>query len=492
MRIGYKALVHFGSQVLVSVVGFLATFAIINLGSEALLGEYSTAIALGYFWLVFPAMAVKSGVTKRISEGVDQGEYLGAGIALNVVVGVAAVAAVGALAFTVETLSGGVEVAGRTVTAGGTVFARVVGDHTLLLAALGLGAVVFGTAVAGIEGRKRVGTAGLLTAAERTGRTGVQVAALLAGYGLGALLFGPVVSLFALAVVGFLLLDVRPRLPDRHHFERIVEYVRYAWLGTLRSRVYGWMDTLVLSLFVGASLIGIYEAAWGVASLLSVFSVSIKRTLFPEVSELASDDDIERVRHFLGESLVFGGLVVIPGLFGSLVIGQRVLQFYDPAITRGGGILAILVGAYAVDVYASQFLNVVNAVDRPDIAYRVNAAFIGTNVVLNLVLVWQYGWYGAATATALSASLRTVLGYRGVRTAIGRVGVPLGAIGRQVVAAVVMAAAVLAVNDATPRGRVWTLLLAGGGAAVYFGVLVVLSTRVREKAFSVLPLDYSR
>lgn len=487
MRVGYKTLLHFSSQILVSITGFLATFAIINLGGTSLLGEYSTALALGYFWLVLPTTAINSGVKKRISEGTDQAAFFGVGFVLNAAVGLLVLVVVASLAVAVR-LFPSVTIAGQTITIGGTVFARIVTTHGPIVAGISLASIAFWSVINGIEGRKRLGTTGLLEALERTTRAGVQIAVLLAGFGLATLMLGPVLSLAGGALIGLIVTDIRPRFPDREHIHSVLEYVRYAWLGTLRTRVYGWLDTLVLSLFVGASFIGIYEAAWGIASLLSVLSFSIKRTMFPEVSDWATDGRIDRIRHFLDESLLFGGLFIVPGIAGALVIGQRILQFYDPGITRGAGILVILVFAAAVDVYATQFLNVVNAVDRPDIAYRVNAVFIGVSVTLNLVLVWRFGWYGAAVATAVASATRTILGYQGAISALGDVSVPTMEMAKQVGAATLMAVFVYGVNGTTPHGRLWTLLLVGSGATVYLVVLTAVSNRVRQKIQSVVPV----
>jgi O-antigen/teichoic acid export membrane protein len=247
------------------------------------------------------------------------------------------------------------------------------------------------------------------------------------------------------------------------------------------------MDTIVLGFFVSATFIGIYEAAWGLASLLATVSSSIQNTLFPEMSELSERDDYERIHHYLNEGLVFSGIFIIPGIFGSLVIGQRVLQFYRPEFGRGAGILIILVLAYGADVYGSQFLNTLNAIDRPDIAFRVNVVFVAVNLVLNVALVATVGWYGAAVATMASTALRFALGYRQLATVIGAPEVPLLELGKQGLAAAIMAVVVSVARPYPPSNRAGTLALVATGAAVYLVLLLAFSTRVREKGLNLLP-----
>jgi len=477
MRLGKTTIIHFGSQIVVSVAGFAATFAIaIGLGGEAL-GRYSVAVALGFYWLVVPGNAIGTAVRKRMSEGDDPRGFFGSGLAVN-----GALAAVTAVAVFAagELLPLVVDTASRE-------FFFVLSRYNLEVSLLVVGSLLFKTIRDGLDGQKRVDRSGFVTALERVVRTLVQVAVVLVGFGVTSLIGGHVLALLVAAVVGLVLADVKPALPSRERIASLLSFARYAWMSVLRSRVFGWMDTLVLSFFVGATLIGIYEAAWGVGSLLAAASVSIRQTLFPEVSDLSTGGNEEHIRHYLDEGLVFAGVLIIPGLLGAAVIGDRILAFYRPNFAQGADVLVILVAAYAIEVYGGQFLSVINAVDAPDRAYRINAAFITTNLVLNVVLVWQIGWYGAAVATAISAFLRAVLGYRVLTDLIGRPSVPVREIGLEVVAAGVMALLVLPLRPMVPAGRLWTLLLVGFGAVVYVTVLLALSTRVRRKVVSFAP-----
>jgi len=479
MRLGKTTLIHFGSNVVVSATGFVATFAIAYLLGPAGLGEYAVATALGFFWLAIPAGAVGTAIRKRVSEGEEPAAYLTTGLTINIAVGAVLAAAVYVAGWTLPIL----------LDPTSNEFLQVITAHKVPIAVLVFGTYSYRTATAGLQGQKRVGTSGILKATERIGRTLAQVAVLAVGYGVTALILGHALTLVLAGILGFLVIGVRPRVPTRDHVESIAGYARYAWMGALRSQTFSWMDTIVLSLFVGASLIGIYEAAWGIASLLAAISGSIQRTLFPEVSDLSTDAAYDQVKHYLDEGLVFAGIFVIPGLFGAATIGERVLSFYSPEFSQGAGILVLLVFAYGFEVYGSQFIGVINAIDHPDVAYRVNGWFIVTNLALNVVLVWAVGWYGAAVATALSSILRLGLGYRALSSLIGRPSVPFREIGEEIAASLAMAAVVLWARPLAFDTRLGTLQLVGLGALIYVVVLLAISGRVREKTRSLLPIQ---
>jgi O-antigen/teichoic acid export membrane protein len=320
-----------------------------------------------------------------------------------------------------------------------------------------------------------------LRAFERIARTGVQVGLILIGYGVAGLFVGHALSLAVSAVVGAAVLSVRISVPRWRHFRSLLEFARYSWLGGLKGRTFGWMDTIVLGFFVTSSLVGIYEVAWTLASFFVLVANSVRRTLFPELSELSTTDSDDRIHHYINEGLVFTGIFLIPGFLGALAIGTDVLRIYGPEFTRGAFVLLLLIGARTFDAYGSQLVSAINALDRPDVAFRINGLFVALNVTLNIVLVATFGWYGAAVATALSGAVTLVVGYRAISQLIGTPTVPYAEIGRQFVAAVGMFLGVVAFDPLVPQNHYTTVLLVVVGIAIYTSGLLVLSTRIRQK-----------
>lgn len=469
MRLGRTAAVHFGSQLAVSVSGFLATFAIARLLGADVYGVYVTAVALA-FWSSIPATAVGNAITKRVSEGTDAGAYLSAGFLLNIAIAVVSAGAIAAGLLAIGTSS--------------FLRERALGQLApvwWLVGLLVVSTIGFRSVIKGLNGQKLVGRGGLLKAGERVLRTVGQIGLVLAGAALVGLVAAHVAALAVAGALGLLLYRVRPVSPGREHVRSLLRYARYSWLGGLKTRTFAWMDTVVLAVFVESTLVGIYEVAWSLASVLALLSVSIQSTLFPEMSDLSTRQDYDRIHHYLDEALSFAGLLVIPGLFGAAIIGDRVLKIYRPEFTRGALVLVVLVLARALAAYASQLIGAINAVDRPDVAFRINLGFVVSNMTLNVVLVWQFGWQGAAVATALSAALLLGLAYWALTGIIGPPSVPLSELARQALAGATMAGVVLAARQVVPPSHYASVGLVVVGAATYGLVLLGISTRVREK-----------
>lgn len=472
MRPAKTALVVFGSSQLGTIVGFIATLYIARYFGSTTLGMYAVVTAL-LFWIHVPASAVDSALTKRVSEGTDQGQFLSAGFAVNLAL--ALLVALGMVVFDAQVNA----YVGSSVSGTVAVF---------VLSWFGAKSVI-----AALHGQDRVAVSSLVWTSSRVVRTGLQISlTLFVGLGLAGLIWGHTISFVVVIVAGIALFDIRPRIPSRDKFWSLFEYARYSWIGDISSQAFNWMDTILLGLFVSSSLIGIYEVSWTIASTLGIVSTAIKNAVFPSMSRLDAQDRREEVQEFLNEGLVFAGFFAIPGLIGGSVIGTRVLEVFGPEFGRGWLVLLVLIMARLSNSFSSQFRNTLQAVDRPDLAFRSNVIFILSNLVLNISLIPTIGWIGAAIATSLSSVIMLVLSYVYVSGVLSKVVVPVREIGKQVIAGLIMVAPVYVLARAIPVNPITTVAVVFAGAAVYGVVILGISPRIRSHLMSLLPQSMSR
>jgi len=459
MRIGQTSVVSFLSQVVSSVVGFVATVYLANILGADVLGTYFLVVAVVIWLQVVGGLGVQSAITKRLSERNADDAYLTAGGLL--LFGIAAVLSVALFGLS-DRVSAyvGVDVVGFIV--------------LLLFTGMALKFVM-----AALRGQHKVHIAAFLRPVDRTTRSVLQIAAAALSFGLVGILVGYAIGGLVATLVGLTFLSVGVERPTREHFERIVSYAQYSWLGKLGSRTFSSMDTLVLGIFVSSNLIGFYEIAWNLASILAVFGVAIAQAMFPEISRLSSEDAESEVRGMVNDAVAYSGLLLIPGLAGCIVVGDLVLAVYGSEFQRAYSVLIVLVSARLVYAYGNQFVSTLNAVDRPDLAFRVNGVFVATNVTLNLVLVAAIGWIGAAIATTVSAVATLLFGYYHLSRLVD-VPIPYGELFRQGAAAAVMGATVYGARQLVGESLVATAGLVALGGAVYSVSLLAISTRLRN------------
>jgi len=135
-----------------------------------------------------------------------------------------------------------------------------------------------------------------------------------------------------------------------------------------------------------------------------------------------------------------------------------------------------------------QFVSTIDAIDRPDLTFYTNVIFVMVNLGLNVSLTWQFGWYGAATATTVSSGLGLLLGYHYANQVINVV-IPVKEVGKQFLAAGVMAIVVLTGRLFAGDSLLIIIVLVVIGAIVYFSALFVLSNQFRTTIQNNLPFD---
>lgn len=477
MKLGQTSIVHFASNFVSSALGFVATVYIARVLGPEPLGIYQVALGLVAWLAIFGKVGFSGAITKRVSEDNEPEEYATAGA--TVIAALFVVITVGIVLFRGE-VSAYVEY-------------PATGYIVLILLVVLLNSLVNALLV----GLKLVHVSGVLSPIKTGGQAVAQVALIVAGAGTAALFAGHILGLAVVVAVGgyYVLRDLPSiKIPERHHFEGLFDFAKFSWLGSLQSRMFNYTDVLVLGYFVSSGLIGIYAAAWNIGQFLILFSGTLKSTLFPEMSSMSTEKDPQAVSRIVEQSLTFGGLFLIPGLFGGLLLGERILRIYGPEFSQGATVLNILIVANLFMGYQNQLLNTLNAIDRPSLAFRVNVVFVAANITLNVVFIYLYGWIGAAVATATSVAVSLVLAYRHV-DAIIDFDFPVGEIAQQWIAGAVMASVVYGglrleeTHRLIGHNFVVVMILVIVGAGVYFSILLGLSTEFRETVGRNVPID---
>ncbi len=480
MKVGQTSLVVFLSKVAGSALGFVATIYFARVLGREVLGVYFVVVTTVSWLLLGGRRGILDAMSKRISEDNYPGEYLTAGFVLLVAFVVVVSALVFAFRPYIESYVGLAEYSTLSVA----------WFIVLMLAAR----LVFVFTVHVLKGQRRVHIAGVLRAVVIGSRSLSQVVFVLLGFGIVGLLSGYAVGMTLVAVLGLVFITLRPRMPTRTQVRSVLDYARYSWLGGLRSRALNDVDILVLNGFVATGLVGIYGVAWNLATFLNLFGNAISMTVFPEISNLSEREGVEDVEPLVEDAVAYAGFISIPGLVGGALLSDRLLGLYGAEFVRGTEVLWLLLGGVVCYSYFEQFLNALNGIDRPNAAFRANLVFIVSNIALNILLVWQIGFVGAAIASVLSVLLGTVVAYALLLQFVS-VTLPLSEVGRQVLAALVMGGVVFLGERAAETSGVvdQNVLVVGGfvvvGAGVYVVVLSAISARFRTTVRRNLPFD---
>jgi len=477
MKLGQTSTIYFVSKIIASILGFIATIYFARLLGADPLGIYYLVIGVVSWLAIAGKIGVSGAVTKRVSEGKQKERYAAAGISF--VAALFVILSIGLLLF------------------------RPYVDNYLGYPATGYVILILFVTLAWsivsslLSGLHLVHLTGVLSPVKTGAQSLLQVGAVVAGLGLAGLFIGYVAG-FAIAIlIGGLVAFNRLQgiqLPEAYHYRSLFDYAKFSWLGNLESRMFNYTDVIVLGFFVPSALIGVYSIAWNIAMFLILFSGSISSTLFPEMSAQSANDDSQSVANLVEDALSYTGLLLIPGLIGGVFLGERILRIYGDEFTQGATVLIILIVAGLVRAYQKQFLNTLNAIDRPDLSFRANALFVVANLALNVVLVYFYGWIGAAVATVLSVAMSLIIAYYMLNSLID-FEIPYFEITRQWIAALLMGLFVYSglwienIYQILNHNAATVILLVGLGACIYFFILLLISIQFRKTVDRNLPID---
>ncbi len=476
MRLGQTSIVYVISKITASAIGFFATIYFTRTLGEEIYGFYALVLALVSWLGLVKSVGFGKAIIKRMSEDEEPDAYLAAGMLIK-----------GVLTVIVAIL---VFVFGDLVNA---YIGRPVAEFVVLLLVVSIFSELVNSA---LKGTHRVHVYAPLSTLKEAARSILMVFLVFVGWELTGMLVGHALGTAVMAAIGLWIVRPNLALPEWRHVVGLFDFAKYSWVGSMRGKTFNDMDILILGLFVPAGLTGIYAIAYSLSKFLEIFGKGIQNALFPEISRLSTRNDMEMVSTLTTDALSFTGLFLLPGIVGAAILGDRLLLVYGPGFEIGHWILTILLVGLAVYTYTQQLLNTLNAVDRPDLAFRANAVFIVVNIALNVVLIWQLGWIGAAIATAISAMVGFVFAFHYTQTLIS-FNLPTGEIARQWVAALLMGLFVYTARELGEANWQWVndynavfvVSLVGLGAAIYFVTLLVISTQFRQTVDRNLPID---
>jgi len=236
------------------------------------------------------------------------------------------------------------------------------------------------------------------------------VVGLLLGYGLVKTVFALVVAsslVFFVAVTLFLAqTDFTPELrTDRKTMIELYDFSFPLMFSRAATFLYKRVDVFMVGIFLTSTDVGMYNISALVSGVL-VLPLSGINQLFPPIaSELYANDEVEKLQSMYG--IVTRWSFTVSLFVATLFIVHRaqILSLFDEGMTAATVIFSLLVFGQLANATAGP-CNYVLMMTGHQYLTMINQWIFGTlNVVLNFILLQQFGMVGAAVATATSLSL---------------------------------------------------------------------------------------
>lgn len=187
------------------------------------------------------------------------------------------------------------------------------------------------------------------------------------------------------------------------NFQRMNQYIRFGFPLVVSGTMYWFVnvsDRYLLTYFYNVDVTGGYAVVYAVASGLSIFSMAIGSVLFPDLSALRANNDIDEYRRRLSNVLKYYFIITVPAAVGLVVIADPVLQLLSTAsISEYTNLMFILAPAMIVYGGVNILIQALLSDGRSRVSAIIWAAIALLNLGANVVLVPQYSAMGASVTT---------------------------------------------------------------------------------------------
>lgn len=164
---------------------------------------------------------------------------------------------------------------------------------------------------------------------------------------------------------------------------------------------YTYIDSIILSVFQGITVVGWYSAAYKLMLALFFIPTAVNMAIFPVMSRFySSKDSLQLINYKYFKYMV---LISIPIGFGTTILAdQIILLIFGQEYTQSIIALQILIWAMVITFLGSPFSTLIQSINKQLIVTKVT--IIGTiiNIILNLLLIPQFSYIGSCFAMIIT------------------------------------------------------------------------------------------
>lgn len=236
---------------------------------------------------------------------------------------------------------------------------------------------------------------------------GAPLPFLLLALGLG--------SLFNVLWSGGMLisrLGLRPRLVfDKGLFHTVVKYALPFALAGVFTKVYSYIDTVLLSRLLGNKAVGWYSVPYKLTFAFQFVPMAFAAALYPAMSTFFVQDK-NRLKGLFEKGIIYLAMLALPISFGIGAMAEIfIVKVYGPDYLPSVLPLKILLASLVFAFLDFPVGSLLNACNRQSVQTAAMGVTMGLNIVLNVILIPRLGVVGAAISALVGNFTLCALGY---------------------------------------------------------------------------------
>lgn len=182
-------------------------------------------------------------------------------------------------------------------------------------------------------------------------------------------------------------------------------------LAAVFARVYGYVDSIILSKLAGHEAVGWYSVPYKITFAFQFIPLALVASLYPRLSEYFATDK-SKLMVALTQSLSYLALTSFPIAIGIAVLARPiVLMLYGPSYEPSILPLQLLVISLIFSFASFPLGALLNACNKQATQTTIVGVVMVFNIILNLTLIPRFGATGAAISACAGNVLLTAIGY---------------------------------------------------------------------------------
>jgi O-antigen/teichoic acid export membrane protein len=181
------------------------------------------------------------------------------------------------------------------------------------------------------------------------------------------------------------------------------------------SIIYIELDSIMLSFMKGDVVVGWYNSGYKLISILNMVPVLLLTFGFPIFSKFYQKNKKE-FRNLFENILNISIIIMVPTIFGVLILGDRILEF----IYNFNSIESFI--SFKILIFAQFFIfltnimgQLISSADKQIVFGKIAGVGAIINIILNFFLIPKYSLYGAAFATLITYIIMFIFMYFYIR-----------------------------------------------------------------------------
>jgi O-antigen/teichoic acid export membrane protein len=457
-----QSLIHIGTNIIITLVGFLSTFYFAHVLGPSVLGAYFLFLAyFGIFSLISDG-GFGGATVKRMSEGKEKEEFYSASAALRLMLLIVSLIILFLFQPYLVDLNSS--------------------DLFVWLVIALIVYLPFGITAGGNYGLGKAGVVQGSNLLNNLTRIAFQVFFVFLGFQLAGLAGGFIAGLAAGFLFNYRYLEVRFCRFGPVHLKSLFSFSFWIFLGLSGLLILTTADVVLIGYFMSNTEVGVYRVAMQLASLSVFVALALENVLYPRFSRWNEEGNHEIIATSLSRAYTYSLVLAIPVCVGGWLLADKLLYyFYGEAFSSGTIAFLVLLPLYVIYVFQYLQMMTLNSLNHPKDTFWITSLIVLVNITLDILLIPVIGITGAAIATLISILISTILGYLVLGKYIS-VKMEKNPIFHIVAAVAVMALVVGGLRLVVPVVNLGYLIgIVIIGAVVYFGLLLKIDPGIHNE-----------